>query len=136
MLVTLNTTVFRGICLVWLCSVCCVCMCVLSHVQLFATPWTVSHQAPQSLGFFRQECWSGLPFLIPGILPDLGIEPMSPVSPTLAGRFFTYYATWETQHFSNLVFLGNDLITAFLLHTNFEFLNEKGDASPSFSCYV
>ena len=40
----------------------------LSHVQLFATPWTVTYQAPQSMGFSRQEYWSGLPFIILGIL--------------------------------------------------------------------
>ena len=47
-------------------------------VQLFATPWTVAHQAPQSMGFFRQEYWSGLPFPSPRDLPDPGIEPRSP----------------------------------------------------------
>ena len=46
------------------------------------------HQAPLSTGFFRQEHWSGLPFPLPGDLPNSGIEPMSPVSPALAGRFF------------------------------------------------
>ena len=50
----------------------------LSHVQLFATPWTVAHQTPPSMGFSRQEYWSGLPFLSPGDLPDPGIEPSSP----------------------------------------------------------
>ena len=50
----------------------------LSHVRLFATPWTIAYQAPQSMGFSRQECWSGLPFPSPGYLPDLGIEPASP----------------------------------------------------------
>ena len=50
----------------------------LSHVQLFATPWTVAHQAPPSMGFSRQEYWSGLPFPSPGDLPDPGIEPGSP----------------------------------------------------------
>ena len=50
----------------------------LSRVQLFATPWTVAHQAPPSMGFSRQEYWSGLPFPSPGDLPDLGIEPRSP----------------------------------------------------------
>ena len=58
----------------------------LSRVRLFATPWTVAHQAPQSMGFSRQEYWSGLPFPSPGDLPDPRIEPMSPA---LAGRFFT-----------------------------------------------
>ena len=50
----------------------------LSHVQLFATPWTVAYQAPPSMGFSRQEYWSGLPFPSPGDLPDLGMEPRSP----------------------------------------------------------
>ena len=50
----------------------------LSCVQLFATPWTVAYQAPPSLGFSRQEHWSGLPFPSPGDLPDPGIEPGSP----------------------------------------------------------
>ena len=50
----------------------------LSRVQLFATPWTVAYQAPLSMGFSRQEYWSGLPFPSPGDLPDPGIEPRSP----------------------------------------------------------
>ena len=50
----------------------------LSHVQLFATPWTVAHQAPLSMEFSRQEYWSGLPFPSPGDLSDPGIEPGSP----------------------------------------------------------
>ena len=50
----------------------------LSRVRLFATPWTVAYQAPPSMGFSRQEYWSGLPFPSPGDLPDPGIEPGSP----------------------------------------------------------
>ena len=50
----------------------------LSRVQLFATPWTVACQASPSMGFSRQEYWSGLPFPSPGDLPHLGIEPRSP----------------------------------------------------------
>ena len=50
----------------------------LSHVRLFATPWTVAHQAPSSKGFSRQEYWSGLPFPSPGDRPNPGIEPRSP----------------------------------------------------------
>ena len=53
-------------------------MKLLSRVRLFATPWTVAHQAPLSMGFSRQEYWSGLPFPSPGDLPIPGIEPMSP----------------------------------------------------------
>ena len=59
------------------------------YVQLFATLWTVVHQAPLSMGFLRQEYWSGLPFLSPRDLPDPGIKPTSLASPALAGRFFT-----------------------------------------------
>ena len=54
-----------------------------------ATLWTVAHQALLSMGFSRQEYWSGLPFPPPGNLPDPGIEPTSPEAPALAGRFFT-----------------------------------------------
>ena len=50
---------------------------LLSHVWLFATPWTVTYQAPLIMGFSRQECWSGLPFPSPGYLPDPGIESRS-----------------------------------------------------------
>ena len=50
----------------------------LSRVRLIATPWTVAHQAPPSMGFSRQEYWSGLPFPSPGDLPNPGIEPWSP----------------------------------------------------------
>ena len=51
---------------------------LLSCVRLFATPWTVSYQAPLSMEFSRQEYWSGLPFPSPGDLPDPGIEAGSP----------------------------------------------------------
>ena len=51
---------------------------LLSNVQLFVTPWAVAYQAPLSMGFSRQEYWSGLPFPSPGDLPDPGIEPGSP----------------------------------------------------------
>ena len=50
---------------------------LFSHVLLFVTPWTVAHQAPLSMGFSRQEHWSGLPFPPPGDLPDPGIQPTS-----------------------------------------------------------
>ena len=50
---------------------------LLSHVRLFATPWTVAYQPPPSMGFLRQEYWNGLPFPSPGDLPDPGTEPRS-----------------------------------------------------------
>ena len=73
----------------------CVCVCVhacthvISFVLFFQTPWTVVSQAPLSMGFSRQEYWSGLPFSLPRNLPNEGIEPASPMSPALAGGFFT-----------------------------------------------
>ena len=55
-------------------------VCVLSHVPLFSTHWTIALQAPLSMGFPRQGYWSGLPFHSPGDLPNPRIEPVSPVS--------------------------------------------------------
>ena len=63
--------------------------------DFFATPWTVACQAHLSTGFSKQEDWHGLPCPPPGDLPHPGIEPMSPA---LAGRFFTTNATWEVQY--------------------------------------
>ena len=71
------------------------CMCVLSHVQLSATPCTVALQASLSMESFRQQYWSRLPFPTPGDLPDPGIEPASLVSSALADGVFTTSATWE-----------------------------------------
>ena len=69
---------------------------LFSRVQFFATLWTVVCQAPLPMQFSRQEYWSGLPFPLPGDLPDPGIEPTSLMSPGLAGRFFTISTTWDT----------------------------------------
>ena len=83
-------------------------MCILSHfscVQLFATLWAVACQAPLSMGFPRQENWSGLPYLPPGDLPNPGIEPVSLASPALAGSSFTTRATWEALSRSLLLLL-------------------------------
>ena len=62
---------------------------MLSRVPLFATPGTVALQASLSTGFARQEYWGRLPFPSPGDLPDPEIEPVSPVTPALAGGIFT-----------------------------------------------
>ena len=67
----------------------CVCVCVLNHVQLLVILWVVTCQAPLSMGFFRKEYWSGLPFPSPGNLPNPGTVPASLASPVLSGRFFT-----------------------------------------------
>ena len=68
-----------------------------SCVSLFVTPWTAAYQAPLSMGFSRQEHWSGLPCPPLGGLPDLELEPKSLISSARAGRFYTTSATWEAQ---------------------------------------
>ena len=73
-----------------------VCMLsCFSHIWLFATLWTAAHRASLSMGFSRQEYWSGLPCLPPGDLPDPGVKPVSLASTAFAGGFFTTSATWE-----------------------------------------
>ena len=70
---------------------------MLSHfscIQPFATPWTVAYQAPQSMGFSRQEYWSGLPCPPPSDTPDPGVKPESLAFPALAGGCFITSATW------------------------------------------
>ena len=73
----------------------------ISCVQLFSLLWAVTHQAPLSMGFSRQEYWSRLPCPPPGDLPGPGIESTFLLtflsSPALAGRFFTTSATWEAH---------------------------------------
>ena len=69
-------------------------MCVLSHfscVQLFVTLWPVAHQGPLSIGFFRQEYWSGLPRPPSGDHPNPWIKPASLVSPALAGGYHEHH---------------------------------------------
>ena len=98
-------------------------MKLLSHVRLFVTPWTVAYQAPMSMGFSRQECWSGLPFPSPGHLPNPGIEPRSPTLQadalpsepflqflravfTFAGYKIHFYIPF--QHFEDIIPLSSD----------------------------
>ena len=69
------------------CVCVCTCTCVLS-CDSFMAPWTGARQAPLSMGFSRQEYWSGLPFPPPGDLLDPGMEPVSLMSPALGGGFF------------------------------------------------
>ena len=73
-------------------------LCHFSCVQLFATPWAVTHQAPLSMRFSEQEYLSGLPCPPIGDLPKKGIKPKFLKSPSLAGRFFTTNATWESSN--------------------------------------
>ena len=76
----------------------------LSCVQLFATPWTVAYQAPPSVGFSRQEYWSGLPFPSPEDLPDPGIKPKYLMFLSFAGGFFTTSTTWEAHFMYNNIY--------------------------------
>ena len=61
----------------------------MTEDEMAGAPWTVAHEAPLSMGFSKQEYRSGLPFPPPRDCPDLGFECAFPVSPALAGRFFT-----------------------------------------------
>ena len=74
----------------------CVLRC-FSRVRLFVTPWTIVHQDPLSMGFSRQEYWSGLLCPPPGDLPHPGIEPVSLMPSALAAWFFTTSATREAH---------------------------------------
>ena len=73
--------------------VCMLCACtymqLLSRVQLFTAPWTLTYQPRLSLKFSRLEYWSSLPFPVPGDLPDPRVKPQTLKSPALASRFFT-----------------------------------------------
>ena len=83
---------------------------VVSHlhcVQLFGIIWTRAHQAPLFMGFSRQGYWSGLPCSPSGDLPAPGIEPKSPMSPALAGGFFTTSTTWEAPRHMNISGFGD-----------------------------
>ena len=79
---------------------------VLSHfspVQLFATLWTVAHQAPLSMGFSRQEYWNGLP--VSSFSRDLPDPKTEPMSPALAGIYFYHWTTLEAQIFQHCISL-------------------------------
>ena len=98
---------------------CCAVLSHFSHVQLFATLWTVASQAPQSMGFSREESWSELPCPPPGDLPNSGIEPESLTSIYTSSGFFTTSATWEVPKkylFSTISSLSSALQSTFMIH--------------------
>ena len=86
----------------------------LESVQLFVTPWTVDYQAPLSVGFSRQEYWSGLPFSSPGDLPNPGIS-------HIVGRHFTIWATMEAINHITVGLIGFTMFNPVQL--NIELLN-------------
>ena len=110
----------------------------LSCVPLFATPWTVAYQAPPSMGFSRQQYWSGLPFPSPGDLPNPGIEPRSPAFQADAltseppGKPILGYS-WLIN--SVILVSGVQQSDSFiLLHVSFLF-NGEGNGTPlQYSC--
>ena len=81
-----------------------------SCVWLFVTLWTAACQNPLSMGFFRQENWSGLPCPPPGDLPDPGIEPVSLMSPALAGRFLTTSTNSEALYMYTYLYMCMPLV--------------------------
>ena len=85
----------------------------LSHVRFFVTPWTVTHQAPLSKGFPRQEYWSGLSFPPPGDYPDPGIEPMSRA---LAGDYLPLSQLGTLQRYKQHFYFFNLKLPLFFLN--------------------
>ena len=107
-----------GFCNIFL--VICVCVCVCQSfncMQLFATPWTISHQAPLPMEFSRQEYWSELPFPSPGCLPNPGIEPRSP-------------ALWADSLPSD-IFLGNHFLKCINLIFDMKSESEVAQSCPT-----
>jgi len=106
--------------------ICCFSLlCVLSHSVIsnsFAIPWTVARQSPLSMGFPRQEYWSGLPFTSPGDLSNLGIKPVLPATPALQVDSFLlshhawYLIVWIYPNFS-VPFLGMEISDSFYQNT-------------------
>ena len=98
----------------------------LSRVRLFVTPWTVAYQVPPSMGFSRQECWSGLPFPSPGDLPNPGIEPGSsalqadtlPSEPTCVANHHKYKQL-KTRQINTLLHNKSLAYVSLVLHSGF-----------------
>ena len=94
--------------------------CVVSHVQLLVTPWTVAHQVFLSMGFPRQEYWSSLPFSSPGALPDQRIKPTSLVSSALAGGFLTTMPPGKSCDIIQLIYYVHFLFPLVRIWTSWE----------------
>ena len=89
--------------------------------ELYSLPGSTAHR------FFQEEYWSGVPFPTLGNLPNPGIKPPSPVSPTLAGRFFTTSTTWEVLLCRNVI-----LIVTFIVKYMTQFPHSQSLPSGSF----
>ena len=87
----------------------CSCVCVhtqsLSCVRLFVTSWTVARQASLTMEFPRQEYWSGLPFPVPGNLPNPGIKPKLPASTCIGRQILYRCTTWEACSYTYMYIL-------------------------------
>ena len=115
-----------------------VCGCLLSGfscVQLFVTPWTVVRQPPLSMGFSRQEYWSGLPCPPPRDLSDPGIEPKSLLSPALAQGFFTTSATWEAPYGATLLSNGDETTSRYNIMMQMDLKTWDSAFSVQFYCF-
>ena len=106
----------------------------LSRVQLFVTPWTVAYQAPLSMGFSRQECWSGLPFPSAGDLPDPGIKPGSPAlqadalpsEPPGKPWCIKTLLVYKNNRFWVLILYPEALLNSLIVSNNFFFMKSLG----------
>ena len=109
---------------------------VLSGIWPFATLWTAACQTPLSMVFSRQEYWGGLPFPTPGDLPTPGMEPTSPSSPLLAGRFFT---TWKPAiiqfHASDLHNCESILFFVLNNHISANLIWQPQEINTTYYCY-
>ena len=121
-----------------MCVCVCVCVCtqLLNHIRLFATPWTIAHQTPWSMTFSKQEYCNGLLFPTPGDFPHSGIKPRSPVSPALAGGFFTTEPPGKPRelpgnthhsHFSTIV-LEKDILLKYKLYISLHLDSSMGSS--------
>ena len=79
-------------------------MCPVAQLCLFRASWTLAHQAPLPMEFLRQGYWSGGPCPTPGDLPNPGVQPMSLVSPALAGGVFTTSAIGKASCFAAFLY--------------------------------
>ena len=105
------------------------CLCVLSHVQLFATPWTAAHQAPLSMGFPRQEYLYGKS---QGYLPNPEIEPTQSLVSCIAGRFFTAKLPWKLREITYFTVKGNQISPPFYSKIDNDERIEKCELSKLF----